>query len=69
MANSDPSQQNTEVVPVTFNNIPPGSYSLQLEFLDGRTQNIDLATTSAILTTQITMIPNSVVFGELIKLN
>lgn len=69
MANSDPYNQNTEVVPVTFNNIPPGSYRLQLEFLDGRTQNINLATTSAILTTQITMTPNTVVFGELIKLN
>ncbi len=66
IANSDLYAKNSEMVPVTFNNIQPGNYRLNLEFLDGRVQNMMLATTSAVLRTEVPMTPNSVVVGELV---
>lgn len=67
IANADVYGKNSELVPVTFNNIEPGSYQFQLEFLDGRRQNMNLATSSAVLRAEVPMTPNTVVFGELLK--
>ena len=66
IANADLYAKNSELVPVTFNNIQPGNYQFNLEFLDGRTQNILLATSSATLRTEVPMTPNSVAIGELV---
>ena len=67
MANTDEHNAHNESVPITFEKIDPGSYALNLEFLDGRKQGLNLATTSAVLTTVVPMKPNTVVYGELIK--
>jgi len=67
MSNADLQAKNSELVPVTFDNINPGLYRLNLEFLDGRLQNLTLATSSAILRTEIPMTPNSAVYGELVR--
>jgi len=67
MANTDKHNAHNESIPITFEKIDPGSYALNLEFLDGRKQSLNLATTSAVLTTVVPMQPNTVVYGELIK--
>ncbi len=67
IANFDARGAHTEMVPVTFNNIEPGNYQLVLSYLNGNQQNIKLATTAAVLKTQVNMPANSVVMGELIK--
>lgn len=66
MANFDQYGSHTEAVPITFENIQPGSYNLNLEFLNGRRQTVPVATTAALVRTQVVMPPNSVVFGELV---
>lgn len=67
MANFDPRGKHYEVVPVTFNNIEPGGYRLELEYFDGRAQTFLEATTAAILRTDVPMPANSILFGKLIK--
>ncbi|MBD3250669.1 MAG: hypothetical protein GF381_03835 [Candidatus Pacebacteria bacterium] len=67
MANFDPWGRHAETVPVTFNNIEPGGYQLQLEYFDGRTQTVLTATSAAVLRTQIPMPANSILFAKLIK--
>ncbi|HQM15740.1 MAG TPA: glycosyl hydrolase [Candidatus Woesebacteria bacterium] len=67
MANADVDARNSELVPVTFENIEPGNYLFQMEYLDGRVQNTQTATTSAILRVEVPMPPNSVMMGELSK--
>ncbi len=64
-ANYDQRSGHSETVPVTFQNIEPGNYKLDVEFLGGRKQQIKLATTAAILRTEVFMPPNSVAFMEL----
>lgn len=66
MANYDPEVSNVENVPITFTNIIPGSFTLQQTFLGGRSNTVNLATTSAILQTTVNMPTNSVAFLELI---
>lgn len=64
-ANYDRRSGHSETVPVTFQNIQPGNYKLDVEFLGGRKQQIKLATTAAILRTEVFMPTNSVAFMEL----
>ncbi len=68
MANFDSRSAHSETVPVTFTNIQPGSYNLQLQYLDGKMRNVPLATSAAILKTNVMMPVNSVVSGELMKI-
>lgn len=68
MANFDSWQRHNELVPVTFENIQPGEYQFQLEYLDGRQQSIQIATSAAVLRTNVSMPVNSVLFGRLVKL-
>lgn len=67
LANFDPQGRNSETVPVTFENIEPGEYSMTQEFLGGRKQTIQIATTSAVLQTFVPMVANSVALIELTK--
>lgn len=67
LANFDSRGSNSENVPVTFENIEPGNYLLKQEFLGGRQQTVEVATTAAILQTFIPLAPNSVAFIELSK--
>jgi beta-xylosidase len=67
MANADRNYQRYEVVPITFTNISPGEYDLNLEYLDGRRESIPLVANEPRLRTEIHMTPNTVVYGELIR--
>jgi hypothetical protein len=66
MANYDPKGGHSENVPVTFQNIVPGSYNLNLEFLGGRRQVLQVATDAAVLQANVAMPVNSVVMMELV---
>lgn len=67
LANYDQRGAHSETVPVTFTNIQPGSYLVSAEYLGGRRQQQQLATTAAALKTEIAMPANSVAFIELLK--
>jgi xylan 1,4-beta-xylosidase len=67
IANYDPSGGHSENVPITFQNIEPGNYSVRTEFLGGRQQTEKVATTAAALRIQVPMGVNSVGFIELKK--
>jgi beta-xylosidase len=67
LANYDSKGRNTEQVPVTFENIVPGSYTVSMEFVGGRKNSVNIATTAAVLQANIPMTPNSVAFVELVK--
>jgi len=61
LANFDSQASNFENVPVTFEQIQPGSYIVQLQYLSGRQNTLRLATTAAVLQTNIPMKPSDVV--------
>lgn len=67
MANYDSRGSHSENVPVTFENIEPGAYVVNMEFLGGRKQAVQVATDAAVLQTTVNMPANSVVFVELSK--
>lgn len=67
IANYDPSGSHTETVPITFQNIEPGSYVLRQEFLDGRRQVVQVATDAAVLQVNVILLANSVGFMELVR--
>lgn len=65
MANFDKNGRNSEKVPVTFQNITPGSYVITREYLNGQRQTQRVATDAAMLQTFVPMAANSVVFVEM----
>lgn len=65
IANFDRQGRNSETVPLTFQNITPGDYRVTKEYLGGRRQVENVATTAAVLQTSVVMPANSVVFVEL----
>lgn len=67
IANYDPSNDNTETVPITFTNILPGNYTIKQTFLGGRNSTSEVATDSATLRTFVAMPANSVAFVELVR--
>ncbi len=67
LANFDPKGSNTEVVPVTFENIVPGEYTVEQEFLNGKKSTIQVATTAAVLRTTVQMGTQSVAIVSLKK--
>jgi xylan 1,4-beta-xylosidase len=67
MANFDPRGAHSEMVPITFQNIEPGSYRVSKEFLGGQRQTENVATTAAELQINVAMPVNSVSFIQLIK--
>lgn len=67
IANYDLRGSHSESVPVTFQNIEPGSYIITKEFLGGRRQEERIATDAAVLQTTVIMPINSVAFIELKK--
>lgn len=60
-ANFDPQGRQSENVPLTFENITPGEYQVQLQYLSGRQNTQKVATTEAILQTVIPMAASDVV--------
>ena len=67
IANFDPRGFHSENVPLYFENIQAGSYQVSIEYLGGRRQQQQVATSAAILKTQVMMPVNSVAFVKLIK--
>lgn len=65
LANYDQYGKHSEVVPVTFTNIQPGSYTITKEFLSGQKNQEKIATTAAELQVSIPMPANSVSFVTL----
>lgn len=66
LANFDYRGRNSENVPVTFQNIVPGTYTVTTEFLGGKRQTQQIATTAAVLRTYVAMQPNSIAYVELV---
>jgi hypothetical protein len=67
IANFDPKARSSELVPITFLNIEPGSYTLNIEFLGGNKQNQQIATDAAALRAEVFMPINEVAKVKLIK--
>lgn len=67
IANYDQYSRHNEQVELTFKNITPGKYVVDIQNLNGRQNQQQIATDSAIIKTKIPMSANSVVFLELIK--
>ncbi len=65
LANYDPVGGHSENVPITFQNIVPGTYTVKQEFLGGRQLSQQVATTAAVLQIHVPMTANSVGFIEL----
>lgn len=67
LSNFDHNGRHGETVPITFDKIEPGNYTITQEFLGGRKVISEVATTAAVLQTFVTMPPNSVAFVEMKK--
>lgn len=67
VANYDRYGAHAETVPITFQNIDPGAYTVTKEFLGGRRQTENVATDAAELQINVAMPANSVSFVELVK--
>ncbi len=64
ISNFDPAGVHSETVPVTLQNITPGSYTVSEQFLNGAKNSVDIATDSASISFSVPMSPNSVSFVE-----
>ncbi len=69
ISNYDSKSNHSELVPVTFINLTPGEFILTQTGLNGQTSKTQIATTEAILQSQIPMTPNSAIFLELTPLS
>lgn len=65
LANYDQRGRNFENVPITYQNIAPGEYLLDLEFLSGRVQSVTTATSEAVLQVSVPLEANDVVIATL----
>jgi len=65
LANFDSRGRNTENVPVLYENITPGTYTVTREYLNGQRQTQQVATDAAVLQTVVPMSANSVSFVTL----
>lgn len=66
VANYDPFGSHVENVPLTFKNVQPGSYTLEITDINGQSRQVPLETEANTLTTELFMGANSVVFVRLI---
>jgi beta-xylosidase len=65
IANFDRRGSHAETVPVTFQNIEPGSYTVTRQYLSGQQNTQNVATTAAVLQISVPMPINDVAFVEL----
>lgn len=68
VVNYDQYGRHNEEVPLTFFEVEPGEYSLEISSLNGGTRTVSLSTTANVVATTLPMSPNSVVFLRLRKL-
>jgi hypothetical protein len=67
LSNFDQMGRNAENVPITFQNIEPGDYTVEIQYLNGRRNQLNVATTAATLRTEVSMPVNDVAFVELVR--
>ncbi len=68
LVNYDPQNNNNELVPVSFNNLDNGIYTLTLNYLSGQTVTFDnIEITNSQLQRNVLMVPNMVVAIQLQK--
>ncbi len=65
LANYDQNGKHTEVTPVTFNDITPGTFQIDQQYFNGTTSQRTIATDSSKLQIQVPMPVNSAVFLRL----
>lgn len=65
LANYDPRGRNFEQVPITYQNLTPGQFLLDLEFLSGKKETMRLATSEASLRVEVPLSANEVVLTTL----
>ncbi|MDO8488227.1 MAG: glycosyl hydrolase [bacterium] len=68
VVNYDPKGTHSEVVPVTFINLQPGTFTIKQTGLGAKTTSEQVATDAAVLQYQVAMSPNSVELLELTPL-
>lgn len=68
LVNFDPAHRHSETVPVTFDRIEPGSYTILKQYLSGQEISEEVATTEAKLQTEVPLKPNDMVKVELQKI-
>jgi len=61
LVNYDLDNRNTESVPITYQKLFNGNYSLSVNYLDGKSINYNIKTLNGLITKEILMPPNSVV--------
>lgn len=68
LVNYDENNRNAELVPVTFNNLAPGAYTVSIYYLEGNSATIpNVEVTNGTLRRDILMKPNTVIAIELSK--
>lgn len=67
VANFDPKSSHSELVPITFINIEPGSYTLNKEFLGGARQSQQISTSAAALRAEVFMPKNEIAKLKLVR--
>ncbi len=67
LSNFDRFGRHAEVVPITFQNIEPGEFTVNVQYLNGRQNQYNIATTAATIRTEVSMPANDVAFVELIQ--
>lgn len=68
VVNYDPRQENTENMPLTIKNLPNGNYILKTKYLFDSQKEENISVTTNVLSKSYDMLPQSVLYLELIKL-
>jgi len=69
LVNCDPYGSHAENVPLTFQNVTPGTYQFNLQYLGGVQQQQQLVSNRNVLQTSVPMQANTVMYGELRRIN
>jgi len=67
LVNYDQENKNTELVPMTINNLDVGSYTINTYYLDGKTTSAIINVSTDSIKRNVLMEPNSVIALEIIK--
>ncbi len=67
LSNFDQFGRHSEIVPITFQNIEPGQFTVDITYLNGRKNQVQVATDAATLRTEVSMPANDVALVELLQ--
>lgn len=65
VVNYDPEKKHSEVVPISFINLIPGKFILKQTILGGKSFQVEVATSEAVLQKQLLLAPNDIILLEL----